>query len=120
MSQRKFNFPVKLAPSGVVDVDVISAHTHSSNHRAELLQSQCCGCFDCLATFSAGDIEHWIDVVDGVGVTALCPQCGNDCVVGSASGYSVEQYFLQRMHAYWCGPSEEALPATGSAGPAGE
>lgn len=120
MSQREYNFPVKLAPSGVVDVDLISAHSHSSNHRAELLLSPGCGCFDCLATFSAESIEHWTDVVDGVGVTALCPKCGSDCVVGSASGYSIEQSFLQRMHEYRCGSAEEALPATGSAGAGGE
>lgn len=119
MSQRKFNFPAKLDPSGVVDIDLISAHTHSSNHRADLLQSQCCGCFDCLATFSAEAIKHWIDVVDGVGVTALCPECGNDCVVGSASGYSIEGHFLQRMHEYWCGPEEEVLPSARSAGAGG-
>jgi hypothetical protein len=35
----------------------------------------------------------------GVGQTALCPRCGIDAVIGSASGYPITQDFLQRMRA---------------------
>ena len=77
-----------------------AAHRHSSNHRAELEQSDICGCFYCRATFTSTDIEEWEDK----GGTALCPHCGVDSVIGSASGYPAgEQSFLSSMHDRWFG-----------------
>jgi len=36
--------------------------------------------------------------------TALCPHCGIDSVIGSASGYPVsEPQFLKAMHDHWFG-----------------
>lgn len=103
MASRKFNFPPRLAPTGVVDVDILNAHTHSSNHRPDLFKSERCGCFRCLAIFPPDAIDDWTDAVDGVGVTALCPNCGIDAVLGSASGYSAEEWFLRRMRDDWFG-----------------
>ena len=92
----------KLPPTGVVEVDLLNAHTHSIGHRADLFRSERCGCFGCLAIFSADSIEEWVDDVDGVGVTALCPECAVDTVIGSASGYPIERWFLARMRDHWC------------------
>ncbi len=111
MNPRTFNPPRQLAPTGVVDVDVINAHTHSSNHRADLFRSDRCGCFDCFAIFPPEAIDHWTDVVDGVAVTALCPACGGDTVIGSASGYPVEDWFLRRMHDRWLCSAEDVADA---------
>jgi hypothetical protein len=78
-----------------------AAHRHSSNHRAELERSDVCGCFCCRATFTAADIEEWLEDEGG---TALCPRCGVDSVVGSASGYPVgDRSFLDSMHDRWFG-----------------
>jgi hypothetical protein len=98
--------PKKLPPTGVVDVDILGAHTHSTDHRPDLFHSERCGCFYCLAIFPADAIDFWIDVVDGVGVTAMCPECGIDSVIGSASGYPIEEWFLQRMQEHWMRASE--------------
>lgn len=106
MTRRQFNFSPKLAPTGVIDVDVIQAHTHSINHREALFHSERCGCFDCLAIFPPDGITNWTDEVDGVNVTAFCPECGADMVIGSASGYPIEDWFLQRMHDHWCREGE--------------
>jgi hypothetical protein len=116
MARRQFNFPAKLAPTGVVDVDLINAHTHSSNHRADLFQSGRCGCFGCLAIFPADAIEDWTDVVDGVGVTAFCPECGIDSVLGSASGYPIEEWFLRRMREHWFSVAKVLPPSSGTGG----
>ncbi|MEO7590102.1 MAG: cytoplasmic protein [Byssovorax sp.] len=102
MSSAKFNFPPKLAPTGIADVDLVNAHTHSINHREALFRSERCGCFNCLAIFPPGDIEDWTDEVEGVNVTAICPKCGIDTVIGSASGYPIEEWFLRRMQDHWC------------------
>ena len=79
--------------------DMLQAgHRHSSNHRPELEQSVLCGCFYCSATFSVADVEEWVDDDS----TALCPKCGIDSVIGSASGYPVnEPAFLNAMHKLW-------------------
>ena len=78
-----------------------TAHDHSSNHRAEVVDSTLCGCFYCCETFPSGDIEEWVDDVDGVGQTALCPKCGIDAVVGDRAGFGVSRGFLEMMRLHW-------------------
>lgn len=77
--------------------DVRDAHKHSSKHRAEILRSDLCGCFYCEKTFEAKEIEDWIDDQK----TALCPKCGIDSVIGSASGFPIKKKFLHEMCEYW-------------------
>lgn len=82
-----------------------AAHEHSALHEAELKQSDRCGCFSCLAEFPPSAITEWIkdeNVPAGkTGVTALCPQCGIDSVIGSGSGYPITQPFLKAMEKHW-------------------
>jgi hypothetical protein len=85
----------------------ITAHQHSSRHRAEVEDSARCGCFCCLATFPPGAIEDWCDE----STTALCPACGIDSVLGDASGYPIVEGFLARMRDHWFGD----LPSDGDA-----
>ncbi len=78
-------------------VDIKEAHKHSSCHRNELRNSECCGCFYCTDIFDYKNILDWVDDED----TALCPTCGVDSVVGAASGYPINREFLQVMKKYW-------------------
>lgn len=80
---------------------VQAAHAHSSGHREEILESDVCGCFYCKSTFAPSEILDWVDEVDGVGTTALCPHCGIDAVIGSASGYPIDDEFLGAMNQHW-------------------
>ncbi|MES2353012.1 MAG: cytoplasmic protein [Pseudomonadota bacterium] len=77
------------------------AHTHAINHRAEILASTSCGCFHCQQNFLPSTITYWVDEVDGIETTALCPHCGVDSVIGSSSGYPVNAEFLQTMFTHW-------------------
>ena len=79
----------------------IAAHTHSIRHRQEIERSDLCGCFYCMEVFPPSEIDEWID--DGAAQTAVCPRCGIDSLVGSASGYPITKDFLQRMHDHWFG-----------------
>ncbi len=79
----------------------ILAHKYAARNRWDILSSSICGCFYCLRTFDSTLIEDWVDDVDGVGMTALCPLCGIDSVLGSHSGYPVEEGFLRKMKEYW-------------------
>jgi hypothetical protein len=81
--------------------DRIRAHRHSSFHREEVLNGKNCGCFYCLAIFEPDEIEDWIDEENGIGQTALCPQCGIGSVIGSESGFPISRVFLRKMHTYW-------------------
>ena len=91
----------KLPCSGALDLDIVNAHTHAINNRDDLLRSSMCGCFYCKAMFQVSEITEWTDMVDGVCVTGICPRCGIDSVIGSASGYPIEEAFLKSMQDYW-------------------
>jgi hypothetical protein len=81
--------------------DHVRAHENGSLHREEILRSSSCGCFYCLKTFTPAEIVEWIDEVEGVAQTALCPMCGIDAVIGSASGFPITEDFLKRMSQHW-------------------
>ncbi len=87
--------------------DNITAHNCSSNHREQILKSDICGCFYCLNIFHPKEIIEWVDEGDEKGKqntegqTALCPKCGIDSVLGSASGYPIEKEFLSKMKEHW-------------------
>jgi hypothetical protein len=85
----------------VVTPDYIRAHRHSIRHREEVLASERCGCYYCGSIFPPADIEVWVDEWEGVGQTALCPKCGIDSVIGSASSYPITERFLAAMKAHW-------------------
>jgi len=80
-------------------MDVKAAHAFSSKHRQQVLASERCGCFYCCALFSPHDIAEWTDEDS----TALCPRCGIDAVLGSASGVPLTRDFLQQMKHAWFG-----------------
>jgi hypothetical protein len=81
--------------------DYIAAHTHSANHRGEVLASDVCGCFNCCKVFVPEQISEWTDEKDGVGQTAICPYCAVDSVIGSRSGFSITPELLKRMSSHW-------------------
>ena len=87
--------------------DIIAAHTHCSRHRDEILRSEACGCFYCLAVFAPTEIDVWIqerpadEDIPAPDDTALCPRCGIDSVIGTSSGYPITPEFLTRMKEHW-------------------
>lgn len=87
-----------------------AAHAKSIYHRDDILSSELCGCFYCLATFPAARIDVWTDHCDSVphGRTALCPSCGIDAVLGSTSGFPITAKFLTEMQSYWFGTADDS------------
>lgn len=84
------------------DDDCYIAHKFSSKHRTELEKDKVCGCFDCLRIFSPSEIEEWVpETPDGECVTAVCPYCGDDSIIGESSGYPITKEFLKKMHDRW-------------------
>ena len=92
------------------------AVAHSFQNRAEVERSQTCACFHCYARFAPTDIRLWTDSDDPNdedpsalrddasrfrGMTATCPQCEYDSVIGSASGYELTDGFLRLLRDHW-------------------
>jgi hypothetical protein len=87
----------------MADEDHIAAHAHSIWHRGEILASTICGCFYCLKRFTPNQISDWVNEPGDAGYTALCPFCGIDLVIGSASRYAITNDLLRRMNQHWFG-----------------
>ena len=81
----------------IMDIELKRAHEHCTKHRGEIERSELCGRFYCEKVFSPAEIEEWIDG----GKTAMCPHCGIDSVIGSASGFQLTKEFLHAMCEYW-------------------
>ena len=79
-----------------------STYKHSIFQKKEIMKSELCGCFNCLRTFQPGEIFNWCDEDNPKGSTAMCPFCYVDSVIGSKSGFPVnEQKFLEEMYLHW-------------------
>jgi hypothetical protein len=71
-------------------------HRHTRANRMELEASEVCGCIACERIYFPSEVVRWLD--DG---TAMCPHCGADAVVGSASGIPIMPGVLRRAHERW-------------------
>ena len=78
-------------------MDLVEAHTHAADHRAEIEASTMCGCFYCCEAFKPGAVTRWVEGER----TALCPRCGVDAVLGDAIGVAMKRPFLEKMQARW-------------------
>ena len=76
---------------------IVAAKAHAARHRAEIEASTRCACFFCFRVFPSTEIKAWIDV----NTTALCPGCGVDAVIGDASGHSIADRSLGKMHEHY-------------------
>ena len=82
---------------------LMDAHRHSALHGAEIARSAICGCFHCGQIYTRAEITDWLDdrIEGKEGRTALCPRCGIDSVIGSASGFPITAAFLGAMRHHW-------------------
>ena len=71
-------------------------HRHTRANQMELEASEVCGCIACERIYFPSEVVRWRE--DG---TALCPHCGVDAVVGSASGIPIMPGVLRRAHERW-------------------
>jgi len=90
-----------------------AAWAHCSRNRAAIERSERCGCFACCAVFPPSEIEEWIEEEEWVEesplrrrrwvpVTAECPRCGVDSVLGDVSALPVtDGEFLRAMRRHF-------------------
>lgn len=85
-----------------MDPDLIRAHDKCRLHKTEVTSSERCGCFYCKRIFPPSEIKEWVDKKrHDKEHTALCPYCGIDSVIGSKSGYPIDETFLAKMNEHW-------------------
>ena len=86
--------------------EIRAAHKHSFGNQEELKRSKACGCFYCQEIFPPDKIHYYTpDFPDGTlasrVLTAICPYCEIDSIIGDASGFPVEKNFLKAMGEYF-------------------
>lgn len=80
---------------------IVELHKHCTNNEIEILQSNKCSCFFCRQTYNAREVNDWIS--DKRGVTAICPECGMDAVIGDACGIEFDKATLKEMNLAYYG-----------------
>lgn len=83
-------------------LDLENGRKHSIDNEIEIVTSKKCGCFFCRHTYDARKVQDWID--DDGGVTALCPECGMDAVIGDVSNIDLSKEYLKAMNLAYFGP----------------
>jgi len=78
------------------------AHDASLFNKEAIDKSARCGCFHCQQVFPTSEIkeDEWIEEHKGK-LTAMCPKCGIDSLIGDASGFELTESFLYAMNNYW-------------------
>lgn len=71
---------------------------HVHDNEFEIIASKECGCIECGKTFSARAVTSWAK--SGNGLSAICPNCGFEGVVGDASGLSIDPEDIADMRKY--------------------
>ena len=75
--------------------DILAAKKHAVNNEDEVKASDECGCFHCLETFSKDEIDDWTEGEDGI--TAVCPKCDVEAVIGDAAGFPLTEELLDAL-----------------------
>lgn len=83
----------------MTDQELKSAPKIAWMNRKTVQESQACGCYQCLAVVSTEDIVTWTDD----NKTALCPECGCDCLVPQSHGLPLDRDTLSQLKQYWFG-----------------
>ena len=95
------------AQKGILEVmkysksDFPLIYSHTVNNEMDILHSKQCSCLFCRQTYDARKINDWAN--DKNGVTALCPECGMDAVVGDASGFVLDHETLKALNLAYFG-----------------
>jgi hypothetical protein len=97
--------------SAAIPEKIREATKHCGRHRQEILSSSFCGCFSCLNLFPPSTIDYWTDLDEtGTGLTAMCPCCGLDTVIGDKSGFPITQEFMREIKAVVWPSGNQPLP----------
>jgi hypothetical protein len=79
---------------------ITKAHKLCFANKEFVQKSKLCGCFNCCSIYPASHVISWTQESNNQGVTAWCPNCGIDSVIGDAS-HEINEEFLSQMNHSW-------------------
>jgi len=82
------------------------APMYAFKNREAVLQSQVCGCYNCLEVIQVEDIDLWTDDDE----TALCPKCTMDTLLPESLGCPLDTTSLMEIRDHWLRPSNHSSP----------
>jgi len=80
-------------------IDYSKAFEHTQDNQEEIQKSKRCGCYFCSHIFTPSEVKEYKK--GKTGKSAVCPKCGTDSVIGSASGFPITKAFLKHLRDYW-------------------
>lgn len=84
-----------------MDINLKQIHSECGWHEKAILNSELCGCFNCLSQFPPSQITDWIeespDCPRGAGKTAMCPNCDIDTVLPDSVKGGLSEELLELM-----------------------
>jgi TPR repeat protein len=84
-----------------IDEKLVTLHNKATDNDISILHSNTCSCFFCRQTYSARKVNDWI--TDNNGVTAICPECGMDAVIGDEGGEPLDKVTLKALNLAYYG-----------------
>ena len=79
--------------------EIEEVHKHTFANQNEIKKSIKCKCVHCDKTFDKNKIKEWIKDKDGL--TAVCPYCDVDAVIGDASGIIFDDILFKQIKEYF-------------------
>ena len=74
-------------------------HSKTLRNKRQIENSVQCGCLSCCRIYPSHEIVE--SFKDGEEYTVLCPYCGTDAVIGSASGLEINYEILKVLNKIW-------------------
>lgn len=78
--------------------ELIEIHKHTYRNEIEIKSSDKCFCAHCGKEFNSKDVLNYKDFYGSL--TAICPFCGVDAVIGDKSGYKYSLDLYNELHYY--------------------
>lgn len=75
---------------------LIELQKRTHNNEIEILHSKTCSCLFCRQTYDARTVNDWVN--DENGMSAICPECGMDAVIGDNGGEPIDKGLLKELN----------------------
>lgn len=84
-----------------IDSPLEELHERAHDNEIEILGSKTCSCFFCRQTYDARKVNDWVNGQNGM--TAICPECGMDAVIGDKGGEPLSKETLKALNLAYYG-----------------
>ncbi len=79
-----------------IDQKFLDIQNRTHDNEVQILHSKTCSCLFCRQTYDARLVHDWVN--DEQGISAICPECGMDAVVGDNNGEPMDKALLKELN----------------------